>query len=100
MPKSNKYAQSSELEVVGMPRINQNQSSLKRTLLWTAATLLTLPPSLAQSQVRLLPAPRDAHSSGEAPRPDRLSVDAIGHDAEDEFAARDLEETAKPLAKS
>jgi hexosaminidase len=78
---------------------NQNKSSiLERGLLLTAAALLVLAPSLGHSQVRLLPAPREAHFSGETPLPERLSVEVIGHDAEDEFAAHDLEEAAHPPA--
>src|SRR5271156_4101076 len=78
-----------------MLRINWNKSLLaERSLFWTITTLLALTPSLAHSQVRLLPAPRESHFSGETPLPERLSVEVIGHDAEDEFAAHDLEEAA------
>src|SRR5580658_3531806 len=95
MPKSHEYAQSSEPEVVGMSRSNQNMSSLlERGLFLTSAAILVLTPLLARSQVHLLPAPREAHFSGETPLPERLFVEVIGHDAEDEFAAHDLEETA------
>jgi hexosaminidase len=54
--------------------------------------------SMAFSQVHLLPAPREAHFTGEMPVPERLIVDVIGHDPEDEFAARDLEEAARQPA--
>jgi hexosaminidase len=57
-----------------------------------AAVLPLLSPSHALSQVHLLPAPREAHFSGEIPLPEHLFVEAVSHDAEDEFAARDLEE--------
>jgi hypothetical protein len=62
--------------------------------------LLLLLPSLANSQVRLLPAPREAHFSGETALPTSIEVAVPGHDAEDEFAAADLREAAKPLASA
>jgi len=62
--------------------------------------LLVVVPTLALAQVRLLPAPREAHFAGETALPAAVAVFAPGHDAEDEFAARDLKEAAKPLTSS
>jgi hexosaminidase len=84
-----------------MSRVNQKRSSLlEHALLWTAATLLVLAPSLALSQVRLLPAPREAQFAGEASLSNTTEVTVPGHDPEDLFAAHDLEEAAKSLTKS
>ena len=58
-------------------------------------TLLVLIPSMALSQIRLLPAPREAHFAGETTISRNLIVDVAGHNPEDEFAARDLREAAK-----
>jgi len=55
-------------------------------------------PALSSSQIRLLPAPREAHFDGETPVPETVTVSVPGHDAEDEFAARDLEEALKQAA--
>jgi len=65
---------------------------------WAALALILALPSLALSQVRLLPAPREAHFAGETALPASLEVAVPGHDPEDAFAASDLEEAAKPLA--
>jgi hypothetical protein len=53
--------------------------------------------SAAQTKVALLPAPREAHLGQTTELPDRILVAAPGHDAEDEFAARDLEDALKRL---
>ena len=90
MSKSNPNAHNREPEVVGMSPVRPVNASL-------LALILALP-SLVLSQVRLLPAPREAHFAGETPLPERLFADVIGHDSEDEFAARDLEEAAHQLA--
>jgi hexosaminidase len=80
---------------------NLNKSSfLQHPLLWAIATLLALSPSIGVAQVHLLPAPREAHFAGETPLAGQLSVEVIGHGAEDEFAARDLEEAAHLSAPS
>jgi hypothetical protein len=54
----------------------------------------------AQTQVKLLPAPREANFSQTADLPARILVAVPGHDAEDEFAARDLEDAIKRIAPS
>src|ERR1700728_200848 len=59
--------------------------------------VLLAPAALAQSQVHLLPQPREAHLAGEVVIPSGIRVEVPGHDAEDEFAARDLEEAAAGL---
>jgi hypothetical protein len=52
----------------------------------------------AQAPVRLLPAPREAHFGPTTELPSRILVTVPGHDAEDEFAARDLEEALQRIA--
>jgi hypothetical protein len=52
----------------------------------------------AQTRPALLPAPREANFGQTTPLPDKILVVVPGHDAEDEFAARDLEEAIKRVA--
>ena len=59
------------------------------------STLLFALPAFAVAQPRLLPAPREAHFAGETALPASIAVSVPGHDPEDEFAARDLEEAVK-----
>lgn len=54
-----------------------------------------LPPA---SQVRLLPAPREAHFGATTPVPPEPVIDVPGHDSEDLFAAHDLEQAWKSAA--
>jgi len=49
----------------------------------------------AQTQIHLLPAPREAHFGAATPLPAKIAVSVPGHDASDEFAASDLEEAVK-----
>jgi hexosaminidase len=49
----------------------------------------------AQTQVRLLPAPREAHWGDVADLPAKIQVSAPGRDTEDEFAVHDLEDAIK-----
>ena len=58
---------------------------------------LTLVPTLATAQPQLLPAPREAHFTGETVVSGSFIVTVPSHDAEDEFAAADLREAIKPL---
>jgi hypothetical protein len=51
----------------------------------------------AQSAVPLLPAPREVHFGRMIDLPARIQVTVPGHDAEDEFAARDLEDALKQI---
>src|ERR1035437_8640248 len=85
-----------DAEVVGMPRRKLAKATL---LAWGAVggtlALLFALPVLAVAQVRLLPEPRDAHFAGETALPATIAVSVPGHDAEDEFAARELEEAMK-----
>ena len=55
-------------------------------------------PAAAQTQVRLLPAPREAHFGAITPLPAKIVVGVPGHDPADEFAASDLEEAIKQSA--
>ena len=83
-----------------MSRLNLNHvSCVARPRAWDVLVLALAValPSLAHSQVRLLPAPREAHFSGETALPAIIQVSVPGQDAEDEFAARDLEEAANTL---
>jgi hypothetical protein len=64
-------------------------------LVWGTLTLLFVLPALAAAQVRLLPAPREAHFAGETALPATIAISVPGRDAEDEFAGRDLEEAVK-----
>ncbi|MGO8757369.1 MAG: glycoside hydrolase family 20 zincin-like fold domain-containing protein [Terracidiphilus sp.] len=76
---------------------------LKRTLL-LSFILLPVPCSLfpvssaAQAQVHLLPAPREAHFAQAVDLPARVAVAVPGRDAEDQFAAHDLEEALRRIA--
>ena len=54
--------------------------------------------SAAQTQIRLLPAPREVHFGDTTDLPAKILVTVPGHDAEDEFAARDLESAVKLIA--
>ena len=49
----------------------------------------------AQAQIRLLPAPREAYLGAAADLPAKILVVVPGHDADDEFAASDLESAIK-----
>ncbi|HEV2485409.1 MAG TPA: glycoside hydrolase family 20 zincin-like fold domain-containing protein [Terracidiphilus sp.] len=51
--------------------------------------------ALATAQVRLLPAPREAHFDGKTSLPARIEVSVPGHDTGDEFAAHDLQDAVK-----
>ncbi|MGH9598962.1 MAG: beta-N-acetylhexosaminidase [Terracidiphilus sp.] len=52
----------------------------------------------AQTQIHLLPAPREAHFGQTTPLPARIVVEVPGRNAEDEFAARDLADALMELA--
>ncbi|MGB8031911.1 MAG: beta-N-acetylhexosaminidase [Terracidiphilus sp.] len=52
----------------------------------------------AQTKPALLPAPREANFGQTTPLPDKIVVAVPGHDAEDEFAARELEDALKRIA--
>jgi len=76
-----------------------SRAGLSRAALLFAvpALLFALPLQLA-GQVHLLPAPREAHFSGETALPQTVTVSVPGHEAEDEFAARDLKEGLEQAA--
>jgi hexosaminidase len=67
-----------------------------RSVVWGVVALVSLVP--AGAQVRLLPAPREAHFGQTADLPARVVVSVPGHDLQDEFAARDLEDGLKRIA--
>jgi hypothetical protein len=85
-----------EPKVVGMSNysnsswLSHSRSALYGTLLLAFSTL-----AIAQTQIRLLPAPREAHFDGKTSLPARIDVSVPGHDADDEFAARDLQDAIK-----
>ena len=54
--------------------------------------------AIAQTQVRLLPAPREAHFGVATPLPAKIAVIVPGRDAADEFAAGDLEDAVKQIS--
>ncbi len=66
-----------------------------KLFVWCARTLLFALPVLAVAQVRLLPAPREAHFAGGTALPATIAVSVPGGYTEDEFAARDLQEAVK-----
>ncbi|MGD0737705.1 MAG: glycoside hydrolase family 20 zincin-like fold domain-containing protein [Terracidiphilus sp.] len=72
--------------------IKRQQSFIARAGILGVATLFTAFGTFAAGQVKLLPAPREAHFEGEAALLTAITVSVPGQDAEDEFAARDLEQ--------
>src|ERR1019366_4017868 len=85
-----------ELKVVGMS--NYSHFSLPfyfRGALYGSLALLLGFSSAASAQVRLLPAPREAHFDGKTSLPARIEVSVPGHDAGDQFAANDLLDAVK-----
>jgi hypothetical protein len=56
--------------------------------------------SAAQVQVKLLPAPREAHLEQPVELPERILVSVPVRNVEDEFAAQDLEEAIKRIASA
>jgi len=71
------------------------KSSPPRTALITLFVVAAF--GAAQSQVRLLPAPREAHFGQTTELPARIVVTVPGRDSEDQFAAHDLEEALKRI---
>jgi hypothetical protein len=95
MTRSNQNVRSSKPEVFGMSRHNSNKTRLVTNLsTFTILALAIALPCVALSQIRLLPAPREAHFAGEITISRTLIVEVPGHDPEDDFAARDLQEVA------
>jgi len=84
-----------------MPRLGPPyESLLVRAVICGMAALLFAPPALPASEPLLLPAPREAHFSGETLLPATVAVSVPGRAAEDEFVARDLEEALKQAPRS
>jgi hypothetical protein len=81
---------------------NASIKSLPRAAMSCVVALLFALPALSAGQIPLLPAPREAHFTGETALTGTVAVSVPGHDAEDEFAARDLEEAIQqaPRAKA
>jgi hypothetical protein len=79
-----------------MSKLNEFKmlSSLRCSLLVMLAVAVSSS-SLAGAQSRLMPAPREAHFAGETATLGRIVVETPGNDAEDQFAARELEEAAR-----
>lgn len=77
-----------------MPRHRLHHALLR--LLFPIACCLF--PAFCQAQRKLLPTPREAHFDQPADLPSRILATVPGHDAEDEFAARDLDDAVKRLA--
>jgi len=81
----------------GIGRRFARQLSWLRPAAWALAAVSLLVAegvAAAQVEVHLLPQPREVHLAGEIAIPSGIRVVAPGHDAEDEFAAHDLEEAA------
>ena len=92
------------LSVGSLFSLEMRRAGLRRvpsSLVAAALALTMMGAAYAQGKARLLPAPREANWVGEVEIPKGIRVEVPGHDAEDEFAARDLEEAAARLeAKS
>ena len=83
-----------------MLSLNRGQGRfVARVAGWGTVALLGGFSALASGQVRLLPAPRDAHFSGETAVAS-MAVTVPGGDAEDVFAGHDLEAAAKAAGLS
>ena len=98
MVASNSVAHFLELKAVALLNFNR---SVVSWLLRGAAFLVLLAAAVcssAQTQIRLLPAPREVHFGETTDLSARILVTVPGHDAEDEFAARDLESAFKLIA--
>jgi hypothetical protein len=84
-----------------MLSLNRRQLSIiARTGMLGIATILAAFSTRAVGQVKLLPAPREAHFVNETALPASISVSVPGNDADDAFAARDLEAAAKAAGLS
>jgi len=96
MVKSKSNAHIHELKAVKMSLLNREKVRMDVGLmtLGVFALLLCSLTTLA-AQVHLLPAPREAQFGGTTAQPTAIAVSVPGRDAEDEFAARDLEEALK-----
>jgi hexosaminidase len=79
-----------------LPRFTTSQTSA--IFLLSVASFLTAASCAAQVQVKLLPAPREAHLDQLAELPARIVVSVPVNNVEDEFAAHDLEDAIKRIA--
>jgi hexosaminidase len=90
-----------ELKAVSMSTNHPAKtSSILLGIAWSALALLLAFPAISVAQIHLLPAPREAHFGPETALPSAVAVSVPGHDAEDEFAARDLEEALHQKAQA
>lgn len=69
------------------------------SLVAAALVLMSSTLAAAQAQIHLLPAPREAHFGPTTALPARIAVEVPGRNPEDEFAAHDLEDAIKSVAK-
>jgi hypothetical protein len=101
MIASKSNAQSLELKAVSMTKLRPTStfSAFRGSALGTLALLFVFS-TLAAAQVRLLPAPREASFGPETPLPAKIAVSVPARDADDQFAARDLEEAVKQATPS
>ncbi len=81
-----------------MPNSHGSKSSLISACAVLLGSLCASALCGAQTQIRLLPAPREAHWGDTTALPPTTVVSAPSHDAEDEFAAHDLEDAVKQMA--
>lgn len=81
--------------------VPQHRSILRTAIgMATAFLMACTTVSAARISIHLLPAPREANFAGQITLPDRVAVQVPGRNAEDEFAARDLEAAVKEIAPS
>ncbi len=91
-------AHSLELKAVALLSINRSVVSWLRRGAAFLALVAAAVFAAAQTQVRLLPAPREVHFGETTDLPAKILVALPGHEADDEFAARDLESAIKLIA--
>lgn len=90
-----------ELKVVGMSCFSYFPAiSCRRRTASGFVALIFACSVMTFAQVRLLPAPREVHLSAPTPLPAKIVIAVPGHDAADEFAARDLEGAANQSASN
>jgi hexosaminidase len=95
MVTSNSPARLLELKAVALLGFNRSVVSWFQCGAALSVLLAAAVSGSAQTQVRLLPAPREAHFGETTNLPAKVLVTVPGRDAEDEFAARELETAIK-----
>jgi len=82
-----------------MPNRNSSDAqAVVHGVAWFLFVLVFALPAQAAGPIHLLPTPREAHFGEAIALPDQMVVSVPGRNAEDEFAARDLDEAVKALA--